>query len=88
MSWVASALPANSTSTYPASTSATIAGAAPVCTTPGPPTQSTFLPAALASRMPSATWRTSTACGFSLETSDSMKPNEPSAFVRPPARSP
>ena len=50
-------------------------GAAPVWTTPGPPTQSTFLPAALASRMPSATWRTSTACGFSLETSDSMKPN-------------
>ena len=35
MSWVASALPANSTSTKPASTSATIAGAAPVCTTPG-----------------------------------------------------
>ena len=25
--------------------------------------------------MPSATWRTSTACGFSLDTSDSMKPN-------------
>ncbi len=25
--------------------------------------------------MPSATWRTSTAWGFSLETSDSMKPN-------------
>ena len=55
MSWVASALPANSTSTKPAFTSATIAGAAPVCTTPGPPTHSTFLPAALASRMPSAT---------------------------------
>ena len=81
MSWVASALPAKSTSTKPASTSATIAGAAPVCTTPGPPTHSTFLPAAFASRMPSATWRTSTACGFSLETSDSMKPNEPSALV-------
>ena len=31
--------------------------------------------------MPSATWRTSTACGFSLETSDSMKPNEPSALA-------
>ena len=55
---------------------ATIAGAAPVCTTPGPPTHSTFLPCALASRMPSATWRTSTACGFSEDTSDSMKPNE------------
>ena len=27
--------------------------------------------------MPSATWRTSTACGFSLDTTDSMKPNEP-----------
>ncbi len=38
------------------------------------------MPASLASRMPSATCRTSTACGFSLETSDSMKPNEPSAF--------
>ena len=25
--------------------------------------------------MPSATWRTSTACGFSEDTSDSMKPN-------------
>ena len=35
MSWVASALPANSTSTNPASTIATIAGAAPVWTTPG-----------------------------------------------------
>ena len=81
MSWVASALPAKSTSTKPAFTSATIAGAAPVWTTPGPPTQSTFLPSALASRMPSATWRTSTACGFSLDTSDSMKPNEPSALV-------
>nr|WP_254185090.1 hypothetical protein [Nocardioides panacis] len=31
--------------------------------------------------MPSATWRTSTAWGFSLETSDSMNPNEPSARV-------
>ena len=31
--------------------------------------------------MPSATCRTSTACGFSLDTSDSMKPNEPSALV-------
>ncbi len=61
MSWVASALPANSTSTKPEFTIATIAGAAPVWTTPGPPTQSTFWPAALASRMPSATWRTSTA---------------------------
>ena len=81
MSWVASALPANSTSTKPARTIATIAGAAPVCTTPGPPTHSTFWPAAFASRMPSATWRTSTACGFSLETSDSMKPNDPSALV-------
>ena len=50
-------------------------------TTPGPPTQSTFLPAALASRMPSATWRTSTACGFSLETSDSMKPNAPPDWI-------
>jgi hypothetical protein len=27
--------------------------------------------------MPSATWRTSTACGFSLETSDSMNPKPP-----------
>ena len=33
-----------------------------------------FWPSALASRMPSATWRTSTACGFSDDTSDSMKP--------------
>ncbi len=74
MSWVASALPAKSTSTKPALTIATIAGAAPVCTTPGPPTHSTFLPSALASRIPSATWRTRTACGFSDETSDSMKP--------------
>ena len=38
------------------------------------------MPAALASRMPSATERTSTACGFSLDTSDSMNPNEPPAF--------
>ncbi len=75
MSWVASALPANRMSTKPACTIAIIAGAAPVCTTPGPPTQSTFLPSALASRMPSATWRTSTAWGFSEETSESMKPN-------------
>ncbi len=79
MSWVASALPAKRTSTKSASASATIAGAAPVWTTPGPPTHSTFLPAALASRIPSATWRTSTACGFSEDTSDSMKPNEPPA---------
>ena len=75
MSWVARALPANSTSTKPARIIATIAGAAPVCTTPGPPTHSSFLPADRASRMPSATWRTSTAWGFSEETSDSMKPN-------------
>ena len=36
MSWVARALPAKSTSTKPACTIATIAGAAPVWTTPGP----------------------------------------------------
>ena len=82
MSWVASALPANRTSTKPAFTIATIAGAAPVCTTPGPPTQRTFLPAALASRIPSATWRTSTAWGFSVETSDSMNPKLPARPVR------
>lgn len=58
-----------------------MAGDAPVCTTPGPPTQSTFWPASLATRMPSATERTSTAWGFSLETSDSMKPKDPSSLV-------
>ena len=31
--------------------------------------------------MPSATDRTRTACGFSLETSDSMNPKVPSSFV-------
>ena len=65
MSWVASALPANSTSTKPASTRATIAGAAPVWTTAGPPTQRIFRPSALTSRICCAIWRTSRACGFS-----------------------
>ena len=67
MSWVASALPANSTSTKPASTSATIAGAAPVCTIAGPPTQRIFPPSALTSRIRWAICRTSSACGFSLD---------------------
>jgi hypothetical protein len=75
MSWVARALPANSTSTKPASTRATIAGAAPVCTTAGPPTQSTFPPSALTSRICSAIWRSSRDCGFSLDTEELMKPN-------------
>ena len=77
MSWVARAFPAKSTSTYPASTSATIAGAAPVCTTAGPPTQSTFLPSALTSRICWAIWRTSRACGFSEDTSDFMNSKPP-----------
>ena len=49
-------------------------------TTPGPPTQSTFLPFSLASRMPSATCRTSNVCGFSEDTTDSMKPNASASF--------
>nr|WP_246486981.1 hypothetical protein [Kribbella qitaiheensis] len=56
-----------------------MAGAAPVCTMPGPPTQSTFCPFAFASRIPSATCLTSTRCGFSLDTSESMKPNDSSS---------
>jgi hypothetical protein len=54
---------------------ATIAGAAPVCTIAGPPTHSTFCPAAFTSRIRSAIWRTSSACGFSLETMEDMNPN-------------
>ena len=77
MSWVASALPAKSTSTKPASTRATIAGAAPVCTTAGPPTQRIFLPSALTSRICCAIWRTSRACGFSDDTSEFMNSKPP-----------
>ena len=72
MSCVARALPANSTSTKPPAIRAQNAGAAPVWTTAGPPTQSTFLPAALTSRICAAIWRTCRNCGFSLETTEFM----------------
>ena len=42
-----------------------MAGTPPAWTTPGPATHSNRLPAARACRIPSATWRTSTACGRS-----------------------
>ncbi len=77
MSWVASALPANRMSTKPASTRATIAGAAPVWTTAGPPTQRILRPSSLMSRICWAIWRTSSACGFSEETSDFMNSKPP-----------
>ena len=77
MSWVASAFPANRMSTKPASTRATIAGAAPVWTTAGPPTQRILRPSSLMSRICWAIWRTSSACGFSEETSEFMNSKPP-----------
>ena len=65
MSWVASALPAKTVSTKPPRISDTSAGTAPVCTTPGPTTQSSRRPSDRARRIPSATWRTTTVWGLS-----------------------
>ena len=45
-----------------------------MCTTAGPPTHRILCPAALTSRIRSAIWRTSSACGFSLDTTEDMKP--------------
>ena len=50
-----------------------------MCTTAGPPTHRIRLPAALTSRIRSAIWRTSSACGFSLDTADDMKPKSSSS---------
>ena len=75
MSWVANPLPANSTSTQPASTSRARSGAPPVWTTAGPATTSTFPPRSRAARSRSATWATSRALGFSDDTSEAMNSN-------------
>ncbi len=75
MSWVANPLPANSTSTQPASTRRARSGAPPVWTTAGPATTSTFPPRSRAARSRSATLATSSAFGFSEETSEAMNSN-------------
>jgi hypothetical protein len=54
-----------------------MAGAAPVCTIAGPPTQRIFSPRALTSRICAATRRTSSAWGFSLDTALDMNWNSP-----------
>src|SRR5450759_4362081 len=61
MSRVASALPAKSTSTYPASTRVTRAGQPPAWTTAGPATHRMRPPSSLTSRIRAAIWRTSEA---------------------------
>ena len=81
MSCVASALPLNSTSTQPCSTSATIGVDAPVWTTAGPATHRIRPPSLLTSRIRSAIWRTSSACGFSLDTVELMNPKSPSTAL-------
>ena len=43
-----------------------------MCTTAGPPTHSTLPPSALTSRICWAIWRSSSDCGFSLDTADDM----------------
>ena len=48
----------------------------------GPPTQRIRWPAALTSRIRSAIWRTSSACGFSLDTAEDMKPKSSSSPQR------
>ena len=81
MSWVARALPLNRTSTQPCWTSATIGVEAPVCTTAGPATHRIRPPSPLTSRIRSAIWRTSRACGFSLDTVELMNPKSPSTVL-------
>ena len=75
MSWVARALPAKSTWTQPSLISRAACPAEPVCTIAGPPTMSTFWPAARVLRIASTTPRTLIDLGFSLETAELMKPN-------------
>jgi hypothetical protein len=58
-----------------------------VCTIAGPPTHSTRWPAALTSRTRCAICRTSSACGFSLDTDEDMKPNPSLASSSPVAGS-
>ena len=75
MSWVARALPAKRTWTQPSRINWATCAAEPVCTIAGPPTSSTFFPAARVARMASTTPCTLTDLGFSLETVELMKPN-------------
>ncbi len=78
-SWVAIALPPNSTSTQPSRTITASAEAAPVCTTAGPTTHRIRLPAERTSRIWSAICCTTNACGFSLDTSEFMNVKPPSS---------
>ena len=58
-----------------------MAGAAPVCTTAGPPTHRIRCPAALTSRICWAICRTCRACGFSLDTTEFMNSKTLSSAV-------
>ena len=73
MSCVASALPANSLSTYPPRINWHSAGPLPVCTIAGPPTTSVLPPPRRLATRSRAISRTSAPLGFSVETPLDMK---------------
>ena len=52
-----------------------------MCTTAGPPTHSTLPPSALTSRICWAIWRSSSDCGFSLETDELMNSKRSSLLL-------